>query len=409
MKLNRVCFIIATIFLCFFSVTQVQAKILIVAPHPDDDLITSAGVIARAVARGEAVRVVYMTNGDYLGVSNGYLRQGEAVSGESILGIPEDNLIFLGYPDGYLDTIFTSYVNADDQYMSPNEVTATYGNRGLGSADYHFYRFGSHADYNRYNILMDLADIISSYLPDHILVTSEFDILPDHATTYQLVRLAVSSVNSGNPGYHPVIHKTIVHWADSSSTVTTWPDPLDPTAYITALPAVSDTGSTWAETGLSWSDRESIDVPLTMQSTDYAVNPKYLAISEHTSQGGVYQLLGWFIHKDEIFWAENTLGANHPPIVNAGLDQTVTQGQGSGIVQLDGSQSRDPDGDQLTFQWVQRSGPAVALSDPTSASPSFTVPAGLTQNEVLTFELVVSDGQFTTIPDSVSVTVQVQP
>src|SRR6266545_643706 len=67
-----------------------RAELLVIAPHPDDDVITSAGVIARARARGESVRVVYMTNGDATGVSAGLTRQGEAVVAQSILGVPED-------------------------------------------------------------------------------------------------------------------------------------------------------------------------------------------------------------------------------------------------------------------------------------------------------------------------------
>ena len=139
-----------------------------------------------------------------------------------------------------------------------------------------------------------------------------------------------------------------------------------------------------------------------MQSTDYPSNPKYLAISAHASQGGPGGLLSYALHKDEYFWPENILGTNHPPIVNAGTDQTVKPGD---AVHLDGSQSKDPDGDTLTFQWVQRSGTPVTLTGATTAAPAFTAPTGLNQDETLTFELTVSDGQFTSTPDAVSVRV----
>jgi len=133
------------------STALASAQILVIAPHPDDELITSAGVILNAVKRGEAVRVVYLTNGDYYSLSDGLLRQGESVTGQAHLGMIENNLIFLGYPDGYLQTIYDSYTNPGDIYTSPNGQSVTYGNRGLGGADYHYYRFGSHANYNRVN------------------------------------------------------------------------------------------------------------------------------------------------------------------------------------------------------------------------------------------------------------------
>jgi REJ domain. len=62
---------------------------------------------------------------------------------------------------------------------------------------------------------------------------------------------------------------------------------------------------------------------------------------------------------------------NHPPIANAGSDQTVTTGT---QVQLDGSMSRDPDSDPLTFTWSVLSGPPVALSDIHSPKPTFVSP-----------------------------------
>jgi hypothetical protein len=91
---------------------------------------------------------------------------------------------------------------------------------------------------------------------------------------------------------------------------------------------------------------------------------------------------------------------NHPPTANAGTDQTKVAGS---IVTLDGSASTDPDGDPLTFLWCQVSGPSVALSDPSSPTPSFTAPATGWGGAVLVFRLVVSDGVANSTPDTVSI------
>ncbi len=372
------------------------AQVLVIAPHPDDDIILTAGVIYRAHKRGDSVKVVYVTNGDYYNQYTGYARQDEAVEGQSYLGIPENQLIFLGYPDGYLREIYQNYLNPGDDLVTDNGISETYADRGLGHIDYHSYIAGTPGLYNRPSIVGDLADIISNFLPDHIYTTSEFDYHPDHNITYDLLTLALASVRASHPNYSPIVHKTIVHWEEDG-----WPDSLDPTSYYTELPDLA------AQTDLSWADRESLDVPLPMQSTDYPENPKYTALDSHASQGGVLGYDGWlgrYIHKDEIFWAENPFGANHPPIVNAGLDQTAQPGD---VVHLDGSQSHDPDGDFLTYQWVQASGATqVQLSGANTATPSFTVPVDLPHNDVVTFELIVSDAQFSSPPDAVSVTMK---
>jgi hypothetical protein len=86
-------------------------------------------------------------------------------------------------------------------------------------------------------------------------------------------------------------------------------------------------------------------------------------------------------------------------VAEAGPAQTVYK---SGSLVLDGSGSSDPDGDALEYQWTQVAGPAVTLSDATSAMPSLTAPA---VSGTLQFELVVSDGRKDSVADSVAITV----
>jgi len=92
---------------------------------------------------------------------------------------------------------------------------------------------------------------------------------------------------------------------------------------------------------------------------------------------------------------------NDAPIANAGPDQTVDEG---GTVTLAGSGS-DVDGDTLTFQWAQTAGPAVTLTNASSATASFTAPQ-VDVDTVLTFQITVNDGNSGTTSDTVNVTVR---
>ena len=90
---------------------------------------------------------------------------------------------------------------------------------------------------------------------------------------------------------------------------------------------------------------------------------------------------------------------NRVPIAVAGVDQIIA---GGGVVTLDGRGSYDPDGDVLSYQWLQTGGTVVTLSAMTAATPSFTAPS---TDEILSFELLVSDGNLTSLADQVNIAV----
>jgi sugar lactone lactonase YvrE len=80
---------------------------------------------------------------------------------------------------------------------------------------------------------------------------------------------------------------------------------------------------------------------------------------------------------------------NQPPVANAGPNQSVNPGD---VVTLNGAGSSDPDGDTLSFAWVQTAGTGVTLTNADTSTPTFTAP---NTAEVLTFRLTVSDGSLT--------------
>jgi len=93
---------------------------------------------------------------------------------------------------------------------------------------------------------------------------------------------------------------------------------------------------------------------------------------------------------------------NHPPVANAGPDQTafVTK-----AVTLDGSKSSDVDGDLLTYNWSFTSlpsGSAVLLSDPSAVTPTFVV------DKLGTYvvQLIVNDGKENSLPDTVTISTE---
>jgi len=80
---------------------------------------------------------------------------------------------------------------------------------------------------------------------------------------------------------------------------------------------------------------------------------------------------------------------NSPPIADPGPNQQVAD---QSLITLDGRRSFDPDGDELSFLWVQVSGPEVGSFDDEQAVVTLEAPdIGPGEQVTLEFELVVSD------------------
>jgi hypothetical protein len=95
---------------------------------------------------------------------------------------------------------------------------------------------------------------------------------------------------------------------------------------------------------------------------------------------------------------------NSPPVANAGPDQTVFKGT---TVTMDGSASRDADGDLLTFYWSFTAlppGSTATLSDAAAMQPTF-VPdlPGL-----YVVQLIVNDGTMDSSPDTASIAADIR-
>ena len=97
---------------------------------------------------------------------------------------------------------------------------------------------------------------------------------------------------------------------------------------------------------------------------------------------------------------------NNPPEANAGGNQSVNEGT---TVQLDGSDSSDleDEASSLTYSWqqVDSSGYSITLSDPNTATPSFTTPNPVAATTDLTFNLKVTDSLGKSSEDSVIIRV----
>ena len=179
-----------------------ESRVMIIAPHPDDETLGAGGVIQSALAAGSKVKLVYLTHGDYNELSSimykkwplfttadfiksGQRRKIEAVAAMSFLGLTEKDLIFLGYPD--LGTLSIWHRHWGE--TKPFRSFITRINKVPYKDDY-----GYGQPYRGDNVVSDFEKILLSFKPTHIFVTPPFDLNSDHRAAYLYLRVALLNV-----------------------------------------------------------------------------------------------------------------------------------------------------------------------------------------------------------------------
>ena len=149
-----------------------HSRLMLVAPHPDDEALACSVILQRAVGAGAAIRVLYATDGGNnpwpqrvlerkwrLNADDrqhwGKLRRTEALAALQVLGVHESDVRFLGLPDQGLTRLLTT---------------------------------GSGPTVER------IATSISSWAPTHLLVPSTHDTHPDHNALAVMLRLVLSTL-----------------------------------------------------------------------------------------------------------------------------------------------------------------------------------------------------------------------
>ena len=162
-----------------------RSRVLLFAPHPDDESLACSVLLQRAVRAGAAVRVIYVTDGDdnpwpqrvlerkwRLSATDrrrwGRLRRTEALAALRVLGVSSSAARFLALPDQKLTAILMS-----------GSDRATAGRKARSSPGCQ-------------SALEQLAAIIADWKPTDLLLPSISDTHPDHSALAVTLRLVLN-------------------------------------------------------------------------------------------------------------------------------------------------------------------------------------------------------------------------
>lgn len=203
-------------------------RIVVFAPHSDDETLGCGGMLAMAARNRARIRVVLVTNGDgyRIGVARAYgairvtpqmclgfaaRRQQETLGALSVLGVPPTDVTFLGYPDRGIAALWSRCWGSDELYTS--HATGT---------DHSPYRdsFTLNAAYCGEQLVSDIQRILVSERPTDIYVPHPCDNHSDHYATCCFVAAAVEQLRSEGLTFAKTVrmHTYLVHRGD-------WPAP----------------------------------------------------------------------------------------------------------------------------------------------------------------------------------------
>ncbi len=261
-------------------VLTARDRLLVLAPHPDDETLGAGGTIAEARRRGLAVRIVFLTNGDgsrstQLAVNlrqrrlNSFselakLRQQEATSATRALGVATPDLIFLGYPDGGTKEMLLRHWTPNNLYRSPftGADYAPYDNARTPNAPY----CGEQA-------LADVTSVLREFRPTIVITTHPRDSHSDHHAAYEFAAKSLEQLRK-NPRQA---------WAEDTRLLTfivhhgLWPVPYGyhPDATLSP-PADLKSGTNWMRAPLNATSRSAKNAALEAYSSQLATTPNYL-------------------------------------------------------------------------------------------------------------------------------------
>ena len=267
--------------------------VLVLVPHEDDDVNMAGATIQHFVDAGSEVYVAFVTNGDSVGLSSERLY--EAVACMDELGVPRENVYFLGYGDDWQGTHLYNRA-PDEAALSLIGRDRTYGTAGL--RDFATEQTGEAHLYTRANCLSDIRTLVDLLFPD-VIFCIDYDPHADHRMTSLLFEEAMGQLLNENPAYRPQVFKGLTY-------LTGWVGPRD---FYTRpmVQTVSPDEPTWplGTPAYRWSERVRFPVPAGYASYTLRANRVYALHSLYPSQSATL-FTASVANSDQVFFERAT-------------------------------------------------------------------------------------------------------
>lgn len=265
-------------------------KVMLIVPHQDDDINVLGGVMEEYVRYGSTLYPVFVTNGDWGGLAEDRFREVLDVFRE--IGVPEENIVFLGYGDDW-DENGPHLYNAPENAVlrSHHGKTETYGTQAHG-----VWREGR--AYTAENLMEDMQDVILTFRPDEIYC-SDYDRHIDHKATTLFFEKVMGNILKEHPDYRPKVFKAYAYG-------TAWY--AQPDFYGVNLLSTQDVfGEAYNQRpgNYRWEDRIRLSVGDYTLSRSLFTSDTYRKLALYASQDAIVRASA-IINSDKVVWYRDT-------------------------------------------------------------------------------------------------------
>lgn len=265
-------------------------KVMLFAPHEDDEINLYGGIIEQYVKNGSKVKVVFSTNGDVYGI--GKTRIKEALKVAKSYGLNENDFIFLGYSDSIKNDEGKHIYNcADDEKL----VSVKGYENAYGTESHNSY---SNKSFTRKNIVDDFRGIILDYKPD-VIYCCDYDTHPDHRAIGLFFEEALGEILKANSFYAPKVYKGFAYSL-------AWMGKLDYYSLNSLSTHQWIVGEMMPETNVfRWDER--LRLPVSRANLSHIIQnaSSYKAMMKYSSQTATDHANG-ILNNDKVFWERRT-------------------------------------------------------------------------------------------------------
>ncbi len=279
--------------------------VLLFVPHEDDEINLAGATIVRLKEEGARVICAFLTNGDWL--YSAKVRFVEALASLSALGVPENDAVFLGYPDGGTLGERSLFMHKKDTPLEAAGHTETYG--AAAHPDFASAVRGHPTPYTWDGLLSDIEALLLHFKPDTIIGT-DFDRHPDH----RMASLALDTVmgrmlNRKGNDYFPIYLKGFAYSTAFEAEDTLFTESHTPAAAVNpAALSYPDYGTD--NPAFPWEARLRFAVPASCRTIDMKENRLFRALSSYISQR-IFVRVGRIAKGDQVFWQRRTDSLTH--------------------------------------------------------------------------------------------------